>query len=133
MRQRHVLISNAWRLGCHFGVAEAAATTEWASWAWTAKDVEEVLHDGVLNAKKQKSHARPGEAETQLEEHCKRITKIVQTCNVSMRWLLLNVFTEHSHSKAVRACVGGVADAARDIVKALLRMTMLSRRYLHSG
>ena len=95
-----------------------------------AKDVEEVLHDGVLNAKKQKSHARPGEAETQLEEHCKRITKIVQTCNVSMRWLLLNVFTEHSHSKAVRACVGGVADAARDIVKALLGLVVVENELL---
>jgi len=42
----------------------------------------------------------------------------------------LNVFTEHSHSKVVRACVGGIADAARDIVKVLLALVVVENELM---
>ena len=126
--------------------AKQIAQKHFEAFAKTADDIEDILHDGTLNMKNLKldqpenlkqifgGAGNGGETQDEgtqyIEQHAKRVTRVVQTCNVSMRWLLLNVFTEHTHSKAVRSAVSGAGACGREIVRTLLGLVVVENELL---
>lgn len=126
--------------------AKQIAQKHFEAFAKTAEDIDDILHDGTLNMKNLKldqpenlkqifgGAGNGGETQDEgtqyIEQHAKRVTRVVQTCNVSMRWLLLNVFTEHTHSKAVRSAVSGAGACGREIVRTLLGLVVVENELL---
>ena len=82
----------------------------------TGEEIQKLLHSGLLSP-------------DYLERDRKTVLDHVQRCNVSIRWLLLNVynsFKHQSHYKKIRdALSDGVEDTFEKVVSALLDLVQL--------
>lgn len=85
------------------------------------ESIEGILHDGVLHD------------DSYMERHAsKQVLGVVLSCNVALRWLLLNCFSPHAHMKTVRQVLGAKGkkideDFCDEIVDCLMGLVVVEK------